>query len=115
MSIIDLLKEESSKSDDKMYGLTLGIVTNTEDPENLGRVKVQLLLRDTSDNETDWIRVAVPFAGNKMGAYFIPDVMMKSLWALSMAISINPLLWLDYGIQKTNPQLTMRKERISLK
>ncbi len=74
MSIIDLLKEESSKSDDKMYGLTLGIVTNTEDPENLGRVKVQLLLRDTSDNETDWIRVAVPFAGNKMGAYFIPDV-----------------------------------------
>ncbi|WP_430882543.1 phage baseplate assembly protein V [Fusibacter sp. JL216-2] len=74
MSIIDLLKEESSKSDDKMYGLTLGIVTNTEDPENLGRVKVQLLLRDASDNETDWIRVAVPFAGNKMGAYFIPDV-----------------------------------------
>jgi len=74
MSIIDLLQKESKKSDDKMYGLTLGVVTNTEDPDNLGRVKVQLLLRDTSDNETEWIRVAVPFAGDSMGAYFIPDV-----------------------------------------
>lgn len=74
MSIIDILQQESNKTDDKMYGITLGIVTNTEDPKNLGRVKVQLLLRDTSDNETDWIRVAVPFAGSAMGAYFIPDV-----------------------------------------
>ncbi len=74
MSLIDLLQQDSNKSDDKMYGLTLGIVTNTNDPDNLGRIKVQLLLRDTSDNETDWIRVAVPFAGKKIGAYFIPDV-----------------------------------------
>ncbi len=74
MSIIDLLQQDSNKSDDKMYGLTLGIVTSTEDPENLGRIKLQLLLRDTSDNETDWVRVGVPFAGKKMGAYCIPDV-----------------------------------------
>jgi len=74
MNIVDLLQQDSGKSDDKMYGLTLGIVTNTEDPDNLGRVKIQLLLRDTSDNETEWVRVAVPFAGKSMGAYFIPDV-----------------------------------------
>ncbi|GAU77510.1 VgrG protein [Fusibacter sp. 3D3] len=57
-----------------MYGLTLGIVTNTQDPDNLGRIKVKLPLRDEAENESAWARMIVPFAGNEMGVYFIPDV-----------------------------------------
>lgn len=57
-----------------MTGMTLGVVTNTEDPENLGRVKVKFLLRDKAENESTWARVIVPFAGKEMGTYCIPDV-----------------------------------------
>jgi uncharacterized protein involved in type VI secretion and phage assembly len=55
-------------------GLVVGVVTNIQDPENLGRVKVKLTVRDDDNNESAWARVLAPFAGSKMGAYFLPDV-----------------------------------------
>ncbi len=74
MSMYDLFFDTNERDDNRMYGLTLGIVTNTEDPDNLGRIKVKLPLRDEAENESAWARVIVPFAGKEMGVYFIPDV-----------------------------------------
>lgn len=74
MSMYDLFFDTNERDDNRMYGLTLGIVTNTEDPDNLGRIKVKLPLRDEAENESAWARVIIPFAGKEMGAYFIPDV-----------------------------------------
>ena len=54
-------------------GVTIGIVTNTKDPDRLGRVKVKLpWLAD--DVESNWARVLAPMAGNQRGFYFLPEV-----------------------------------------
>jgi uncharacterized protein involved in type VI secretion and phage assembly len=63
----------SAEADTRFYGLALGIVTNTKDPDGLGRVKVKLPW--LSDNvESDWARVVSPMAGNERGIYVLPEV-----------------------------------------
>lgn len=57
----------------KIAGVTVGIVTDNNDPENLGRVKLNLPVRE-SINKTDWVRVATLMGGNNMGSYVIPEV-----------------------------------------
>ncbi len=57
----------------RLYGVTVGVVTNNQDPDGLGRVKVKLpWLSD--DVESHWARVASPMAGNDRGLYFLPEV-----------------------------------------
>jgi uncharacterized protein involved in type VI secretion and phage assembly len=57
----------------RLYGVAVGLVTNTADPAGLGRVKVTLPWM-ADDVETTWARVAVPMAGNGRGMYFPPEV-----------------------------------------
>lgn len=54
----------------------LAEVVSVKDPDNLSRVQIRLLSYDNQDNQNAalWARVAVPFAGNDRGAFFIPDV-----------------------------------------
>jgi uncharacterized protein involved in type VI secretion and phage assembly len=54
-------------------GVVVGIVTNNNDPEGLGRVKVRFPWLTDSD-ESYWARVAAPMAGNNRGAYFLPEI-----------------------------------------
>lgn len=55
------------------YGVVVGIVTNVNDPENLGRVKVKF--PTISDQlESNWARLATPMAGPGRGIEFIPEV-----------------------------------------
>ncbi len=57
-------------------GSLLGVVVAVDDPDQLGRVKVRLLSFDGSEAQDAavWARVAVPFAGDRRGAFLIPDV-----------------------------------------
>ena len=57
----------------RIYGVTVGIVTNNKDPDNLGRVKVKFPWLSDSD-ESQWARVVTPMAGNDRGLYFLPEV-----------------------------------------
>jgi uncharacterized protein involved in type VI secretion and phage assembly len=54
----------------------LAQVLNVQDPANLNRVQVVVLNVNGGPDQSGpvWARVAVPFAGNKRGAFFIPDV-----------------------------------------
>ncbi|GAB3459382.1 phage baseplate assembly protein V [Actinophytocola sediminis] len=54
-------------------GLVCGVVTNVQDPEKLGRVKVALPWLSPSF-ESDWARVAQMGAGPRSGALFLPEV-----------------------------------------
>jgi uncharacterized protein involved in type VI secretion and phage assembly len=49
-------------------GVAIGVVSNTKDPEQLGRVKLKLPWL-SEEVETDWARVAVPMAGKQRGLY----------------------------------------------
>lgn len=52
--------------------LVVGLVTNNNDPDQMGRVKVKLPA--LSDQESFWAPVAVPAAGNERGLSMLPVV-----------------------------------------
>jgi uncharacterized protein involved in type VI secretion and phage assembly len=56
-----------------IYGVVVGIVTQNDDKDKLGRVKVKFpWLSD--DDESDWARITQLGAGPNAGAVFIPEV-----------------------------------------
>lgn len=72
---IDPLNDVLSRDDrpDLIHGVTVGLVTNNQDPDGLGRVKVKLPWLSNED-ESAWARLATPMAGNARGIYFVPEV-----------------------------------------
>jgi len=54
-------------------GVVVGIVTNNDDPQGLGRVKVRLPWL-AEDEESTWARIASPMAGQDRGFYCLPEV-----------------------------------------
>ena len=56
-----------------VYGIVVAIVTNNNDPDKLGRVKLKFpWLADTY--ESDWARIVQLGAGPNSGAVFLPEV-----------------------------------------
>jgi uncharacterized protein involved in type VI secretion and phage assembly len=64
---------DGETSEGGIQGVVVGIVTDNEDPKDLGRVKLQFPWRD-ADDESYWARLATPLAGKEYGAYFLPEV-----------------------------------------
>ena len=54
-------------------GVVVGIATNNNDPQGLGRVKVKFPWL-AEDEESAWARIASPMAGQGRGFYFLPEV-----------------------------------------
>jgi uncharacterized protein involved in type VI secretion and phage assembly len=72
---IDLLAELLPRGgeSDRIHGVVVGVVTNNQDSEGLGRVKVSFpWLAD--GHESHWARIATPMAGKDRGLYFLPEV-----------------------------------------
>jgi len=57
----------------RFYGVTVGIVTNNQDPDGLGRVKVKLPWL-SEEHESHWARLLTPMAGPERGLYCLPEV-----------------------------------------
>jgi phage protein D/phage baseplate assembly protein gpV len=72
-SIGALLAGRRSLPDSRVPGVVPAIVTNNEDPDGLGRVKVKYPVF-SDDIESDWVRVASPMAGPERGFYWLPEV-----------------------------------------
>ena len=75
MKLFNLLNniEEQETIGNRIYGIVVGIVTNNQDPDNMGRVKVKFpWLSDT--DESYWARLATPMAGKDRGIYVLPDI-----------------------------------------
>ena len=54
-------------------GLVVGVVTNNDDPEKLGRVRVQFPTL-SADDESAWARIATPGGGKQRGLQWLPEV-----------------------------------------
>ena len=63
----------SLSTDRKYYGVAEAIVTDVNDPEEEGRVKLRYPWFD-DDTVSDWARVVQLYAGNGYGTFFIPEV-----------------------------------------
>lgn len=75
MKFFDVLidTEEREAIESRINGVVVGIVTNNEDPEDMGRVKVKFPWLSNED-ESHWARLSTPMAGNDRGVYFLPEV-----------------------------------------
>jgi uncharacterized protein involved in type VI secretion and phage assembly len=70
--MLDLAKNAQAHGH-RIHGVVVGIVTNNQDPDGMGRVKVRFPWRDDAD-ESFWARIAVLMAGPERGSYFLPEV-----------------------------------------
>ena len=69
--VVDAEEREALAS--RVAGVVVGVVTNNQDPDGMGRVKVKFpWLSD--DDESYWARVTAPMAGKDRGTYFLPEV-----------------------------------------
>ncbi|HLG13132.1 MAG TPA: phage baseplate assembly protein V [Blastocatellia bacterium] len=74
MSLLDLLVgEDRVDAATRIAGVVVGVVTNNQDPDGMGRVKVKFPWLSDAD-ESFWARVASPMAGKERGIYFLPEV-----------------------------------------
>lgn len=66
----------AERGDGREHGLVQGVVTalvtNLNDPDNLGRVKVKYAW--LGEIESDWVRIATPMAGAQRGFYYLPEI-----------------------------------------
>lgn len=69
MSMEDLLPQQDSH----IYGVVIAVVTSNQDPEGLGRIKINFPWRGEKD-ESYWARITSPMAGNERGMVFYPEV-----------------------------------------
>ena len=70
MSLTDPYGGEEQK---RNFRVVIGIVTNNQDPNLLGRVKLKFPWRNSID-ESSWARVATLMAGDNRGTVFLPEV-----------------------------------------
>lgn len=75
MNLLDVLNNSVNQEarTGRIHGVVVGVVTNNQDPDKMGRVKVKFPWLSDVDEST-WARVAAPMAGNQRGAYFLPEV-----------------------------------------
>jgi len=75
MNLFDLLADSEGREAfaKRILGVVVGVVTNNQDPEGLGRVKVKFPWLSNKE-ESYWARVAAPMAGKERGFYFLPEV-----------------------------------------
>lgn len=62
---------------DRVSGVMPAVVTNLDDPESKGRVKVkfgQMPQNSGVDLESGWMRISMPMTGNARGFQFYPEV-----------------------------------------
>lgn len=75
MNVFEVLLDTGERQERmaRMYGVVIGIVTNNQDNQGLGRVKVKFPWLSDAD-ESHWARIAAPMAGKERGIYFLPEV-----------------------------------------
>jgi len=73
VSIEDLLPGQEGLKDRHIFGVVIAVVTSNQDPEGLGRIKINFPWRGEKD-ESYWARIASPMAGNERGMVFYPEV-----------------------------------------
>lgn len=57
----------------KMTGVVIGIVKDLSDPDGQGRIRVDFPWMQ-EEQKSAWAPIAVPFAGKRRGAFFMPEL-----------------------------------------
>ena len=99
-------QRQGEGSTDRIYGVVVGIVTNIDDPDDLGRVKVKFPWL-ASDQESQWARMCNLLAGPGYGSWFRPAVDTEVLVAFEQGdINYPYVLGMLWNGQDKPPQPT---------
>lgn len=114
MSLYQALSEQENFKKN-IFGIVTGIVTNNQDPEFLGRVKVTLKFREELNGkatETDWIPVATMITGGESGTYFIPGVNDAVIVAFIMGDVNRPVVIGSLWDSQKKPPVAENKDNL---
>jgi uncharacterized protein involved in type VI secretion and phage assembly len=74
MNFLDvLISPQQETNTHRIHGAVVGVVTNNQDPDKLGRVKVKFPWLSDAD-ESAWARITSPMAGGDRGIFCLPEV-----------------------------------------
>ncbi len=97
MSIYDMMEDISQKNitkselgDNRMFGVTPGVVVKNYDKDYPGYVFVKILTRDKGDEIFQWARLAMGFSGKGWGHYFMPEINDQVLLAFEDGLFERP-------------------------
>ena len=116
-SLHGLLSQGASAAD-RINGVAVALVSDNDDPEQAGRVRVSLPWL-SADAVSDWARIAAPGAGKDSGVVWLPDVGDEVLVAFELGDLSRPIviggLWngkdtipFDYGADLDAGSVTYR-------
>ncbi|MFH2034770.1 MAG: phage baseplate assembly protein V [Candidatus Zixiibacteriota bacterium] len=71
-SITDAIQSTKDEVSKKFVGVHVATVVDNNDPEKLGRIQVTYPWMDSQN--TNWVRMAVPYAGSDRGWISIPEI-----------------------------------------
>ena len=71
--LYDVLGPKDEQTSRQLLGVVVGVVTNNQDPDGMGRVKVKFPWLNDQD-ESHWARICSLMAGKGRGAYFLPEI-----------------------------------------
>jgi phage protein D len=86
-------------------GVVIAIVTDVQDPDNMGRVKLKFPWLSDND-ESWWARVMAPGAGKNRGVFFMPEINDEVLVAFDQGNFNYPVVLGGLYNGKDNPPLT---------
>lgn len=91
-------------------GVVVGKVTDVEDPEKLGRIKVRY--PHMKDTKTTWISVATIMSGPNRGLFFMPEVDDEVLIAFQHGDANHPFVIGFLWNQVQRPPVNDRRHRM---
>lgn len=94
------LKKEKTKKSKSYYGVYQGIVTNIQDDQHRGRIKIKCPDVLGANTESAWCDPVVPIAYDNGGDFCIPSI-GEAVWVLFIAGDPNKPVWLG-GWWQTN-------------
>jgi uncharacterized protein involved in type VI secretion and phage assembly len=87
--------------DSRIQGVVIGLVSDVDDPDGLGRVRVRFPWLDP-DLVSGWAPIAAPLGGNDRGYYYLPEVDDEALVAFELGDIDHPFIlgFLHNGVDK---------------
>jgi uncharacterized protein involved in type VI secretion and phage assembly len=99
----DLVASSAADLSQKGWGgLVIGLVTNNDDKDHLGRVKVKFPTLSDSDEST-WARVATPGGGAQRGLQWLPEVGDEVLVGFELGDKTRPMILGGLWSRKDKP------------
>lgn len=95
-------------------GVVAGVVTNLEDPDKAGRVKVKFPSLSASD-ESDWARVVAVGAGPKTGIEWLPEVNDEVMVAFEHGDLAKPVVLGGVWSKKNMPPIAETAKTVKMR